>query len=494
MTMKTMKLALAAVAVLGVGAAMAQNPSDPIAAAAAAAAQTIDAVAKTTAAFPEAQAKAIVAAEAAKNPPPSAAEMKQDAGVQTVIKVQDAPVEIEKVAANSKTPPTTAEERVKYILETKYNITIERTTNSYVLVQSADIPMTDEPSSDKDFLVKRDMLSKKLLLLTKQKVAEGLGALFNAEERNEIFGSTNELTTTEVGITIPSRPIFGVTVLTQAESWDGERYHMAIGAVWSKKLEKAATAILMGQEIKGAGGKTSVSDYLKKSDLALMCGPRQIIDPDGNRVFMGIAARETGINSIADRANQRAAQISAMTHLVFALFADVEGTSGLNSALSALADTNGKASSSAVEEVTDRVAQSVKGRMVEGMNEIYNTKTVIHPISGKQMFVSVYSIDSASVAAARIRLEEMVANRVLVELANKRTLGRHQGYQDQVDAAKANTEEFNRGRAEGNAAIKNRVAPPQYREVSPVATPQKNVNVKSQKGVFSGDEIINNDF
>ena len=493
MTTKTMKLALAAVAVLGVGAAAAQEANDPIAAAAAAAAQTIDAVAKTTAAIPEETAKAIVAAEATKNPPPTAAEMKQDAGVQTVIKVQDAPVEIEKVAANGKTPPTTAEERVRHILEVKNNIKVERTKDRYVLIQSVDMPMTEEPSGDKDFFVKRDMLSKKLLLLTKQKVAEGLGALFNAEERNEIFGSTNEVTTAQAGISIPSRPIFGVTVLTQAESWDGERYHMAIGAVWSKKLEKAATAVLMGQKITGAGGKTSISDYLKKSDLALMCGPRQIVDPDGNRVFMGIAARETGINSIADRANQRAAQISAMAHLVFALFADVEGTSGLNSALNALVDANGKASASATEEVIDRVAQSVKGRMVEGMNEIYNVK-VTHPVSGKQMYVSVYSIDSESVAAARIRLEEMVANRVLVELANKRALGRHQGYQDQVDAAKANTEEFNRGRAEGNAAIQNRVTPPHNREISPVAAPQRKVNVKSQKGVFSGDGVINDDF
>jgi len=488
MTMKTMKLALAAVAVLGAGAAMAQNANDPIAAAAAAAAQTIEAVAKTTAALPQPTVNAIVAAEATKNPPPTSAEMQQDAGVQTVIKVQDAPVEIEKVVANNKTTPTTAEEHVKHILEVKNNIKIERTKDRYVLVQDLDIPMTGEPSKDKDFCVKRDMLSKKLLLLTKQKVAEGLGSMFDAEERNEIFGSTNEVTTTRAGITIPSRPIFGVTVLAQAESWDGERYHMAIGVVWSKKLEKAASAILLGQEVKGAGGKTSLSDYIRKSDLALMCGPRQILDPEGNRVFLGIAARETGINSIADRANQRAAQISAMTHLVFALFADVEGTSGLNSALNMLADADNKASASAMEEVTDRVSQSVKGRMVEGMNEIYSTK-VTHPISGKQMFVSVYSIDSASVAAARIRVEEMVASRVLVELANKRALGRHQGYRDQVEQAENNSQAFQDGRAEGNAAINNRLKP----EPIPVAVPPK-PSATSKKGVFSGDGVINNDF
>lgn len=485
MSTKTMKFALAAV--LAVGVMSAQAEEDPIAAAAAEAAKTIAAVSQAAAAVPEESVKAIQAAEAAKNPAPTAKEMKDDAGVQAVLKMQDRPAAVQKDEL-----PKTAEDQVKFILEKKNKIEIKRDKDRYVQVVDVDIPLTSDQAKDASFFVKRDMLSKKLLLLAKQKVAEGLGTLFSAEERNEIFGSTNELTTARVGMQIPTKPIYGVTVLAQAESWDGERYHMAAGVVWSKALEKAAKAILLGETLKSAGGDKTVNKWLADSDLALMCGPRQVVDPNGNRVFLGIAAREVGINSIADRANSRAAQISAMSHLVFSLFSDVEGASGMNSALNAYADAGGKADADAPEAVSDVVAQSVKDRMVEGANEIF-TQRVPHPISGKQMFVSVYSIDSTSVAAARVRIEEMIATRVLTELANKRALGRHQGYQDQVDAAKANTEEFEKGRAEGNAAIENRVRPPKSRTSAPVAAPKKR-EVKSTQGVFSGEGTISNDF
>ena len=112
-------------------------------------------------------------------------------------------------------------------------------------------------------------------------------------------------------------------------------------------------------------GSLTKEEWLANRDLSLMCGPRQLLDKDGNRVYLGIAAREIGINPARDMGNR--------------------------------------------------------------------------------------------------------------------------------EAAKANTSEFNRGRAEANAAIQDRVAP-KGRSVSDVATPVAAPPANSKTGVFTGENVINNDF
>lgn len=484
MSTKTMKFALAAV--LAVGVVSAQADEDPIAAAVAQAAKTVAAVSQATAAMPEESVKEIQAAESAKNPAPTAKEMKNDAGVQAVMKMQDDAV----IPAKDELPKT-AEEQVKYILEKKNGIKIEQTKDRYINVVSVSVPMTKEPAKDKTFLVTRDLLCKKAVLKAKQQLVGQLGSIFDAREQNEIFG-TNEVTKVVAGLTIPTKPIFGMTVLAQAEEWNGDEYRMAVAVVWSKGLFKAAKAITLGEKLVGKEGAGSTRDWLQNNDLTLMCGPRQHVNDKGERVFLGIATREVGVNSFADSKNKRAAQMSALSHLMFSIFSDVEGATGLESALDVFETEGEKADSKTEEALTDKIAQVIKGRAVEGAREIYS-KEDVHPLSGKKMYISVYAVDSESVAAARVFIEEMVSASVLATLANKRTLGRHQGYQDQREAAEANTEEFKKGRAEGNAAIQKRVAPPKSRTVNSVVAPQKR-DVKSTQGVFTGEGSISNDF
>ena len=487
MNSKLMKMVMAAGVAMTVGANFAQETQeDPIAAAAAnAAAAMVANISKAAAAMPVATVEQIQAADAAQNPPPTAAEMKNDAGVQTVIKMQD---EGKVVEANAR--KETAEEQVKNTLK-KNKIKEGRTGDRYVKVVDVSIPTKIDPAKDDKFVLKRDMLTKKLVLQMKQKVVEGLGAVFSAEERNEIF-HTNDLTTVRANIAVPTKPVFGVTMLAQAESWDGENYHMAGAAVWSKVLEKAAIAMLDGKKIEAKGGDKMVSEWLESIDLGLVCGPRQLVDPKGNRVFLGISARETGLNAMRDRANQRAAQVSALSYLTMSLFSDIDMVTQQEAAMNVFETSATSADVDVWEEINDKIGQNVQKRMLEGANEIYST-TVEHPISGKKMYVSVYSLDADSIAAARVRIEEMIAARVIAENANKRALGRHQGYQDKVDAAKRDMTHFNQGRAEGKAAVDAKLKTPASKkaEVTPAA---KKPAANSQQGVFSGEDTISNDF
>jgi len=487
--MKTLMFTLALATTVATGA---YADEDPIAAAAAAAMQQTANVAKTVEAMPEATVKAVEQAEAAKNPPPTEEEMKKDAGVQTVIKMQDKGKFPSEEDAKEDSRAKTAKEQVEKILK-KNGIKLTQNKDRIIQVVSVSMPLED-PANDKKFFVKRDQLCKLLVLRMKGAIAASVGQVFSAKEQAQIFGDA-----TNVAVTIKTKagstakwPLFGVTTLAQAESWDGKSYSIAAAAVWSKVLHRAAKATLLGEDLKSTGGKRTVDAWLEENDLALMCGPRQIVDPEGNRVFFGIAAREIGVNDARDMANREAAKASALSYLVFSLYADVEQRMTHAAAAGVYSGEDEKASADAEDKIDLRLSQSVENRAIAGASEIKSVE-VVHPLSGKKIYVSVYSLDQNSVANARVMAEELIATRVATELANKRALGRLQGYQDQVNKAKANTEEFEKGRAEGNAAIEKKLAP-KNRRVSAVAAPEVKKDAKSQKGTFSGEGSISNDF
>ncbi len=447
--------------------------------------ETVSQVSSAAAQLPPATAEQMEKAAAAANPPPTEAEMKNDAGTQAVIQMQDAS---EPPAQNGKA--VSAEDQVKGILA-KNKIAVGRTDDRYVVVSATEIPMADEPAQDKSFFVKRDLMVKQLVLQMKGQIAEGIGTQFSAEEQFEIFG-TNAVTKSKSAY-VAQWPIFGVTVLAQAESWDGKMYRMAIASVWSKTLHKAVKATLLGEPISGKAGKKTVSQWLSDRDLSLVCGPRQFVNPDGDRVFLGIAAREVGINAMRDQANRQAAKSSALASLVFSLFSDVEQYVAHQAAMNVYENADETASARAFEEVNSRVAQRVDNRVIEGANEIFNEE-VIHPLSGKKVYVSVYALDAKSAAKARVLAEELIATRVATELANRRALGRLQGYRDQVEAAKTNVEEFEKGRSEGRKAIRDKLDTPKGKaEVNPVGTDAAPASPKSKQGIFSGESEIGND-
>lgn len=444
-----------------------------------------DQAADTTAKIPEPAAEQINTALAAQLPTPTAEEMKNDAGVQAVIKMQEAaPVTPDKSKS--------AKEQVKNILKAN-GFKEGRTKERFIAIEEESLPLNGDPATDEDFLIKRDQLAKQLILQVKSSIITGIGTEFSAKDQFETFGSTNAVMSSEIGY-VSSFPLYGVTVLAQAESWDGKNYKMAMAAVWSKKLHDAAKSTLLGKKPEGGSvGTQTIDSYLASRDLAEICGPRQFLDTNGNRVFLGIAAREIGINSLRDRNAKQIARTSAMSYLVFSLFADVEQSTAVSSALTLSENPDKTASSKVQEELNQKMSQKVDKRVVEGANEIYSAE-ITHPLSGKEMYVSVYSLDVESAAKARVLAEELIATRVLTELANKRAQGRLQGYRDQVDKAKANTEEFNKGRAEGNAAIESKTATPAGRTVNQISQPAASpAKPKAQQGIFSGETQIDDD-
>lgn len=482
MSTKTMKFALAAV--LAAGVMSAQADEDPFAEALAQVV-TKDVVApavKQIAKMPEAKIKQAEDMARAKNVTPTATEMKEDKGVQTVAQMQK--------AAPKETPPVqlkpsakSAKEIVEDILK-KNGIKTCAAKDCIIQVAQVKMPMS-KPAEVKDFFVARDLLGKLLVLQMKGAIAAKAGQVFSAKELANFFddGTNATIAVSTESEAVARLPLFGVTMIAQAEAWDGKEYQIAGAAVWSQVLHRAAKATLLGEPLKAELGDESLDDWLDSHDLSLMCGPRQMIDKDGTRVYLGIAARETGINPVKDQLNEKKAQASAMSALVLSLFADVEQRLSTGAAL----EMDAKKGAEASEKLSMSLTQSVKDRVVEGASEIKSVETV-HPLTGKKMYVSVCSLDAESAANARVMAEELFATRVLTELANKRSLGRLQGYLNAVEKAKQNTSEYYKGMEEGEKSVNSLVQKHTMVEWKPSTDPNK--SPAEVHGIVTGESVI----
>ena len=462
----------------------------------------LDEIDGKAAALPDSAAEKLTQLAAEQNPPPSKSEIKKDKGIQTVIKIQKSKNTCENlgsvVAADD-----SAKMKVIGILKDN-GIKVEATKDYIISVVDVSLPVEKDPAQDANFFITRDIAMRMLALKAKSAICASLGGKFSAEESLATFGSTNM----SVKLTSESQytsqwPIYGVTMLAQAEAWDGKKYTLAGAAVWSKVLQAAARAMLCGENNDVSCGAESVEDWLEKADLSIVCGPRQVLDEKGNRVFLGIASRELTGKPIYDEGVKAKAEAAAREHLMFSIFSDVS----LFAAHNVVADFSDDKASEILEGLDNLVAQRIEKRVVSYDTIDQYCRSYRHPmVEGKKVYVAVLRTSAEDIAKARVMAEEMIAIRKATELANMRELGRLQGYLDQIADAKSNTEEFERGRTAGNLSIEK-----QFKKDAEASsaqrgrrwstsdsegnTPVKKKEVpKARTGVFSGEAPIQKNF
>ena len=442
-------------------------------------------VVKQVEAMPESTIKKAEDMARAKNKTPTPEEMKKDKGVQTVVTMQaNAPKKGETPAPQLKASAKSARQVVEDILK-KNGIRTCAAKDCIIQVAQVKMPMA-KPADVKDFFVARDQLSKLLVLQMKGNIAAKAGQVFSAKELANFFddGTNTFISVTSEAESVARLPIFGVTMITQAEAWDGKEYQIAGAAVWSMVLHRAAKATLLGEPIKADLGDESLEDWLDNHDLSLMSGPRQMVNKDGARVYLGIAARETGIDAVRDQLNEKKAQASALSALVLSLFSDVEQRMAFAAALEMAPGV-----ATATDTINMALTQFVKERVVEGASEIKGDDTsFVHPLTGKKMYVSVFSLDAESAANARVMAEELFATRVLTEYANKRSLGRLAGYRKKVEAAKADRFEYYKGMEEGERSVQKLVE--RHQQIKWKASPDPNKAPAEVHGIVTGESVI----
>lgn len=204
--------------------------------------------------------------------------------------------------------------------------------------------------------------------------------------------------------TLARAPIMGATVLVQAESWNAEeeKYQVASLVVWSEKLEKAAIALQKGEkvELKPKKGLT-VHEWLKKQDPATLAGPRQYVDKNGERWFIGSYAMPIEGSSSLERKNKNIADMMAMKEAVISLYADVETKKQAEIALQTRksGEINGKDTTKVATSFAETTRQSIENKQVRGNQKLF-AKTLKHPISNQKIYVAAYGISQSSALSA----------------------------------------------------------------------------------------------
>lgn len=303
--------------------------------------------------------------------------------------------------------------------------------------------------------------------------------------------------------TFASMPLYGASAIMQTESYNGKTYQVAVAMVWSTALERSARAIVTGEAYTlkpKADGKT-ISEWIESQNLATMVGPRQFVDKDGSRWFIGIAARpydEDELNEIQMEKNKDLAEAFAKSVAVFSVWGDVESFKLARQEVKTL--VNGKdATNNVAESMEKKLTQTIAGKTVRGLQEIANEE-VEHPISGKTILVSVYAIDSTSAKDA-LEIEKInFATKVMDERHQTVERGRDAANRNAVRNAKNRPEDFKKGYNQQSQKLMQEL---QKREeskknagisIKQVAPTTRRQAPQSQTGTFSGDANVEDDF
>ena len=321
------------------------------------------------------------------------------------------------------------------------------------VIGSASKKITD-PQQDKkgEWFAFRSMLAKQALLNAKMELAMALGAEMSAEEAAETFdvpvstnnpsGGTKNTVSSAIEFSA-KHPIMGATVLYQEESYAKGEYKIALSLIWSKELQASAVALLMGDENfkEKKPGKQTLEDWVdSQSALSLMIGPRQYLDSDGIRHFIGISARAVGSNPTFKQKNKLIAQNDARATAMFSVLADVEARSASESMMEQYTensdDLDSMTTDTIAESMSSKISQKIEKQYVTGLTPLFE-ETIEHPLCpGMDMYVVGFEINAENAREMQKNADKLAKDRVNVAKKNNENLAKKAAQDKAIEDAK----------------------------------------------------------
>ena len=275
--------------------------------------------------------------------------------------------------------------------------------------------------------------------------------------------------------------VVGLVPIASFESWDGEQYATTIVSIWTTKEEERARLLYSGQDVAYDPGSSSVKDFINSTDWSTAQGVRKFFDDKGNFWLISIGSSPLkGKSSKATRTAKGQAQLSAQKQIAFVLFSEASSKRSAKEKLQEV--TTGNVSETENQSVTsfaETISQKVEDLNIQGMSQLKGKKYT-HPISGQEMFVSIYGISSKAVRQAQ--LMEASQARVTQDMIreNQRSKGVKAGFDKAIDDAKKDKSSFQKGFKEGQAKAKSQSNTPKK---SSSSNPKSG---GSSKGGFKG--------
>ena len=275
--------------------------------------------------------------------------------------------------------------------------------------------------------------------------------------------------------------VVGLVPIASFESWDGEQYATTIVGIWTTKEEERARLLYSGQEVAYDPGSSSVKDFINSTDWSTAQGIRKFFDDKGNFWLISIGSSPLkGKSSKATRTAKGQAQLSAQKQIAFVLFSEASSKRSAKEKLQEVTTGNvGETENQSVTSFAETISQKVEDLDIQGMSQLKGKKYT-HPISGQEMFVSIYGISSKAVRQAQ--LMEASQARITQDMIreNQRSKGVKAGFNKSIDDAKKDKSSFQKGFKEGQAKAKSQSNTPKK---SSSSSPKSG---GSSKGGFKG--------
>ena len=275
--------------------------------------------------------------------------------------------------------------------------------------------------------------------------------------------------------------VVGLVPIASFESWDGEQYATTIVSIWTTKEEERARMLYSGQDVAYDPGSLSVKDFINSTDWSTAQGIRKFFDDKGNFWLISIGSSPLkGKSSKATRTAKGQAQLSAQKQIAFVLFSEASSKRSAKEKLQEVTTGNvGETENQSVTSFAETISQKVEDLDIQGMSQLKGKKYT-HPISGQEMFVSIYGISSKAVRQAQ--LMEASQARVTQDMIreNQRSKGVKAGFDKAIDDAKKDKSSFQKGFKEGQAKAKSQSNTPKK---SSSSSPKSG---GSSKGGFKG--------
>ena len=297
-------------------------------------------------------------------------------------------------------------------------------------------------------------------------------------------------------------PLYGASVIMQTESWDNKtgRYQVALLLCWSYALERSARAIVTGEDfhVKPSSDAQSIHDWLEMQELAVMVGPRQYIDKDGNRWFLGITARpyDDELSSTERSKNKAISGLFAQQMAAFCLWADVESYRSAQQALESRGDAKEQRDEVA-ESYAAKLTQSFSNKKIRGMQRLVSEEAT-HPITGNTIYVTVYGINAAA-AKGMLEVEKInYATKIMDNQHQTVERGRDAANRDAVRASENRQQDFQKGYSEQsgkvNEELQKRDAAAKGTNIINNGSSSSDQPRHSTSGTFGGDTNVSDDF
>ena len=250
--------------------------------------------------------------------------------------------------------------------------------------------------------------------------------------------------------TLSQMNVVGLFPIANFESWDGKQYQTTVICVWSTKEEKRARAIFAGQDIQFDPSDLSLNDYLENEDWSSSQGMRKFIDNKGNFWLLSISsAMIKGSSGSAMNRTKGFAQANAKKQLAFSLYSDAKSKEMAKEKMQELAgkDEN-TVDVQTASNFSKELSQSFENLQVQGMSEKFDVQ-LNHPISGQEVYLSIYGISTKSVQKAKLMELSQARATMFMDRTNQKSKGVKAGINRAIDDNKKDPTSFNQGLKEG---------------------------------------------